>query len=211
MKGWVQKMTDEDYKQLIVPYDDARQMMLTRLDVLNHTLYRNTSSYPIHYIQSRIKARQSMEDKLVKKEKETSTENAKNFLQDIAGIRIICYFVDDIYNLVKKIKCQSDLVFIRESDYIAHPKENGYRSYHIIVGVPVYCLDGMEYFPVEIQFRTISMDFWASMEHRMVYKKKCKNKEELREELKTYADMLVEIEQKFEKHNEVGRLENDVN
>lgn len=102
-------------------------------------------------------------------------------------------------------------MLIRESDYIAQPKPNGYRSYHIIVGVPVYCLDGMEYFPVEIQFSTISMDFWASMEHRMVYKRKCKNKEELREELKTYANMLIEIEKKFEKHNEVGRLKNDMN
>lgn len=102
-------------------------------------------------------------------------------------------------------------MLIRESDYIAQPKPNGYRSYHIIVGVPVYCLDGMEYFPVEIQLSTISMDFWASMEHRMVYKRKCKNKEELREELKTYANMLIEIEKKFEKHNEVGRLKNDMN
>lgn len=103
------------------------------------------------------------------------------------------------------------MVLIRESDYIAQPKPNGYRSYHIIVGVPVYCLDGMEYFPVEIQLSTISMDFLASMEHRMVYKRKCKNKEELREELKTYANMLIEIEKKFEKHNEVGRLKNDMN
>ena len=96
---------------------------------------------------------------------------------------------------------------IRERDYIAEPKPNGYRSYHMIIGMPVYCLDGMEYFPVEIQFRTISMDFWASMEHRLVYKKKSNNKQKTKEELKTYADMLVEIEKRFEQHNEVGRIE----
>ena len=199
-------MTDEEYINFIQPYDDAKQMLLTRLDVLNHTLYGESSSRPIHYIQSRIKAKNSMEDKLRKKEKEPSVDNAKYYLQDIAGVRIICYFEDDIYNLVKKMKLQSDLIVIRECDYIANPKPNGYRSYHMILGIPVYCLDGMEYFPVEIQFRTISMDFWASMEHRVVYKKKCANKEEIREELKTYADMLVEIEKRFEQHNDVGRI-----
>lgn len=199
-------MTDEEYINFIQPYDDAKQMLLTRLDVLNHTLYGESSSRPIHYIQSRIKAKNSMEDKLRKKEKEPSVDNAKDYLQDIAGVRIICYFEDDIYNLVKKMKLQSDLIVIRECDYIANPKPNGYRSYHMILGIPVYCLDGMEYFPVEIQFRTISMDFWASMEHRVVYKKKCANKEEIREELKTYADMLVEIEKRFEQHNDVGRI-----
>lgn len=199
-------MTDEEYINFIQPYDDAKQMLLTRLDVLNHTLYGASSSHPIHYIQSRIKAKNSMEDKLRKKEKEPSVDNAKDYLQDIAGVRIICYFEDDVYNLVKKMKLQSDLIVIRECDYIANPKPNGYRSYHMILGIPVYCLDGMEYFPVEIQFRTISMDFWASMEHRVVYKKKCANKEEIREELKTYAEMLVEIEKRFEQHNDVGRI-----
>ncbi len=199
-------MTDEEYINFIQPYDDARQMLLTRLDVLNHTLYGDSTSHPIHYIQSRIKTKNSMEEKIVKKEKAPSVENAKDYLQDIAGVRVICYFVDDIYNLVKKMKNQSDLIIIRESDYIAQPKSNGYRSYHMIIGMPVYCLDGMEYFPVEIQFRTISMDFWASMEHRLVYKKKCDNEESLREELKTYAEMLVEIEKQFEQHNEVGRI-----
>ena len=90
---------------------------------------------------------------------------------DIAGARVICYFVNDIYNLVEILKSQTDLIVMKERDYIAGPKPNGYRSYHIILGIPVYCLDGMEYFPVEIQFRTMSMDFWASMEHRINYKK----------------------------------------
>ncbi len=199
-------MTEEEYINLIQPYDDARQIMMTRLDVMNHTLYGDTGSCPIHYIQSRMKAKASVEEKIRRKGKEPTVENAKDYLQDIAGIRIICYFVDDIYNLVRKIKRQPDLILIRETDYIANPKPNGYRSYHMIVGLPVYCMDGMEYFPVEIQCRTISMDFWASMEHRLVYKKDCENKEELQSELKNYAEMLVEIEKKFEQHNEVGRI-----
>ena len=133
-------------------------------------------------------------------------DNAKDYLQDIAGIRVICYFVDDVYNLVSILKQQSDLIMIRERDYIANPKPNGYRSFHLIVGVPVYCLDGMEYFPVEIQFRTLSMDFWASMEHRVSYKKNRDDRERLTEELRNYADMLVKIEKRFEVYNENGKI-----
>ena len=105
---------------------------------------------PIHYIQNRIKKKKSLEEKLIRRGKEPTVDNAKDYLQDIAGVRIICYFVDDIYNLAKSLKRQADLIVIREQDYIKAPKPNGYRSYHLIVGVPVYCMDGMEYFPVEV-------------------------------------------------------------
>ena len=199
-------MNDEQYYEFIKPYEDAKQMLLTRLDVLNHTLYPTKAGRPIHNMQSRIKKRKRLEEKLVKKKKEPSVDNAKDYIQDIAGVRVICYFVDDIYNLVDILKRQSDLVMIRECDYIASPKPNGYRSYHLIVGIPVYCLDGMEYFPVEIQFRTMSMDFWASMEHRICYKKERSDKEALTQELREYADMLVEIEDRFEQYNDVGHL-----
>ena len=195
-------MNDTEYYNFIKPYEDAQQIMLSRLDILDHTLYDSSSSPPIHYIQHRIKGRKSIEDKLLRKEKACTVENAKDYLQDISGIRVICYFVDDIYNLLDVLKGQADLIIIRERDYIANPKPNGYRSYHIITGVPVYCLDGMEYFPVEIQFRTMSMDFWASMEHRISYKKRTANKEKLTRELKEYAEMLIDIENHFEQHNE---------
>lgn len=204
-----QDMNDEEYYAFIRPYEDARQMMLTRLDVLNHTLYQETDGHPIHNIQERIKSKSSIEGKLIRKNKEITVDNAKDYLQDIAGIRVICYFVDDVYNLVSILKQQSDLIMIRERDYIANPKPNGYRSFHLIVGVPVYCLDGMEYFPVEIQFRTLSMDFWASMEHRVSYKKNRDDREKLTEELRNYADMLVKIEKRFEVYNENGKISAD--
>lgn len=200
-------MNEEQYYEFIQPYKDAEQMLMTRLDVLNHNLYEASFFRPIHYIQERIKKKRSLEEKLIKRGKEPSVDNAKDYLQDIAGLRVICYFVDDIYNLVDILKSQSDLIIIRERDYIQRPKANGYRSYHVIVGVPVYCLDGMEYFPVEVQFRTLSMDFWASMEHRISYKKQREDKEQLTVELKEYANMLVTIEQRFERHNEVGKLQ----
>lgn len=199
-------MNDEQYYEFIKPYEDAKQMLLTRLDVLNHTLYPTKAGRPIHNMQSRIKKRKSLEEKLIRKGKEPTVDNAKDYIQDIAGVRVICYFVDDIYNLADILKRQSDLVMIRECDYIASPKPNGYRSYHLIVGIPVYCLDGMEYFPVEIQFRTMSMDFWASMEHRISYKKERADKEALTDELREYAEMLVEIEDRFEQYNDVGHL-----
>ena len=165
-------MTNEQYYTFIQPYSDAKDILHARLNVLEHNLYNISAAHPIHNIQERIKKKESIENKLLKKDKEPTMINAKDYLQDIAGLRVICYFTEDIYSLVDTLKFQADLIVIRESDYIEYPKPNGYRSYHIIVGVPVYCLDGMEYFPVEIQFRTLSMDFWASMEHRVLYKTK---------------------------------------
>lgn len=198
-------MTEKEYYDFVQPYRDAMQMLLSRLDVLNHSLYGAETAHPIHNIQDRIKEKQSLEDKLSRKDREPTVMNAKDYLKDIAGVRVICYFVDDIYNLVDNVKRQSDLIVIRDRDYIANPKPNGYRSYHVIVGVPVYCLDGMEYFPVEVQFRTMSMDFWASMEHRVSYKKDVDNREQMAKELREYADMLAEIEKRFERYNEIGR------
>lgn len=200
-------MTDEEYFKFIQPYNDAKQMLLTRLDVLNHTLYAESPNHPIHNLQNRTKGKKSLEQKLKKKRKMPTIENAKDCIQDIAGIRVICYFVEDIYNIIRKMKKQNDLIVIKERDYIQQPKVNGYRSYHLIMGVPVYCLDGMEYFPVEIQLRTISMDFWASMEHRISYKGECANKNIIKNELKDYADKLEEIEKRFEQYNDIGFIE----
>ena len=200
-------MNDEEYYNFVRPYADAMQMLLTRLDVLNHNLYGKSDSRPIHYIQNRIKKKKSLEEKLIRRGKEPTVDNAKDYLQDIAGVRIICYFVDDIYNLAKSLKRQADLIVIREQDYIKAPKPNGYRSYHLIVGVPVYCMDGMEYFPVEIHLRTMSMDQWESMEHRVCYKKLPEHREELAEAFCQYADILGKIEEQFEAYNETGMLE----
>ena len=133
--------------------------------------------------------------------------DASGNLRDIAGIRVICYIIDDIYNLVNALKRQSELIFIREKDYIQNPKPNGYRSYHVIIAVPVYYLDTMEYFPVEIQLRTMTMDLWASMEHRVCYKKLPEHREELAEAFCQYADILRKIEEQFEAYNETGMLE----
>ena len=195
-------MTDKEYYGLIQPYEDAMKLLLTRLEVLNHSIYKTTTGKPIHNIQYRIKKKDSIEEKLKLHGFEPTVENAKDQLQDIAGIRIICYFVGDVNNLVAMLKKQSDLIFIRERNYINNPKPNGYRSHHQIHGVNVCSLDASEYYPVEIQLRTISMDFWAAMEHRVSYKKQYTNKEERVAELLRYSNILEQMEKEFEKYND---------
>lgn len=196
-------MTNEQYYDLIKPYEDARRILYTRLEILNHSLYRDKRALgPVHNTQSRVKEKRSIEEKLKRMGLKDSIFNAKDSLQDIAGIRVICYFVEDIYNMAGILKRQPDLVVIKERDYISHPKPNGYRSYHLVLGIPVYCLDTMEYFPVEVQLRTMAMDFWASMEHRVCYKKNPDNREELEREFRRYAQVLEDIEMEFEAYNE---------
>lgn len=196
-------MTNEQYYDLIKPYEDARRILYTRLEILNHSLYRDKRALgPVHNTQSRVKEKRSIEEKLKRMGLKDSIFNAKDSLQDIAGIRVICYFVEDIYNMAGILNRQPDLVVIKERDYISHPKPNGYRSYHIVLGIPVYCLDTMEYFPVEVQLRTMAMDFWASMEHRVCYKKNPDNREELEREFRRYAQVLEDIEMEFEAYNE---------
>lgn len=185
---------EEDYGLLIVPYEDAMSNLMTRLETLNKDYRRKYQSYPIHNMQKRIKSKKSIEEKLRKKGYEISAQEAKERLTDIAGVRIICYFTEDIYAVIELIKRQSDILVIREKDYIKKPKENGYRSYHVILGMPVYHTDGMEYYPVEIQVRTMTMDLWASMEHRICYKKKEKI-EGRSERFKDFAGQLLDMEE----------------
>lgn len=189
-------MTNEQYYELIKPYEDAVQLMLTRLEVLNHSIYAHSSreSRPVHHMQHRIKEKKSIEDKLERLGVTDSVINAKDHLMDIGGIRVICFFQSEIYELLESLKRQNDLIVIKEKDYMQNPKGNGYRSYHIIFGVPLHTLDAMEYYPVEVQFRTLSMDFWSSMEHRICYKKDREDKEELAKQLQALSESLALIE-----------------
>lgn len=187
-------MTNEQYYEIIKPYEDAMHVMLTRLEILNHSIYNKGASKPVHHIQNRVKEKKSIEHKLEKLGVTDSVMNAKDYLMDISGIRVICYFQEEIYTLVEAIKRQNDILVIKEKDYMKNPKDSGYRSYHIIFGVPVHALDAMEYYPVEVQFRTLSMDFWSSMEHKICYKKEREDKEELSKQLQVLSESLAMIE-----------------
>ena len=195
-------MTNEQYHTLIHPYTDAMNLILTRLEILNHCAADNEDVRPIHGIAHRIKEKISMENKLKKKHSNGSVQDARTLLKDIAGIRVICFFERDIYQLAESLKKQTDLILVCEKDYIRHPKPNGYRSYHLVLGVPIYSLDGMEYYPVEIQFRTISMDFWAAMEHRICYKSQPFDELEMKSAFRQYAEILDGIEKSFEVYSE---------
>ena len=199
-------MTNEQYYDLIVPYQDALNLLKARLDVLNHSMYGN-KSHPIHNIQFRIKQKASIEEKLKRMDLQGRFMNAKEHLQDIAGIRVICYFEKDVELLAEQLRKQSDLILVKEKDYITNPKPNGYRSFHMILGIQVYSMESTEYYPVEVQIRTIGMDFWASMEHRICYKQERDNKEEIQRELLRYAEILKEIEEGFEGYNEQNQNE----
>lgn len=200
MTDIVQRIPEEIYQELIRPYTDAMNNVRMRLEILNKDYRKKNNNYPIHYIQTRIKRKTSLEKKLQKKGLPLTAEAAADHIRDIAGIRVICYFEEDIYAVADLLKQQQDLIFIRERDYIKNPKESGYTSYHVIYGVPVYHVDGMEYFPVEIQIRTMSMDFWASMEHRICYKNEDARKEELQKSLVRFSKELKDMERSMKGH-----------
>lgn len=160
----------DDYFQFVKPYQEAMDFLMVQIKVLNEDYREKYRDYPIHNIQSRIKSKESILGKLKRKGLAENFEVAKNYLTDIAGIRIICYFESDVYHVADQIKKYTDMICVRERDYIANPKPNGYKSYHIVLGVPVYHTDSKEYYPVEIQIRSLTMDLWASMEHRIIYK-----------------------------------------
>lgn len=134
---------DGDYDMLVIPYEDATANLLVRLNTLNQDYRLKYKNYPIHHIQNRIKNKKSIEKKLIKRKLSVSAEEARESLTDIAGVRIICYFEEDIYSVVSLIKKQSDILVLIEKDYIKNPKDNGYMSYHLIIGMPVYHTDGM--------------------------------------------------------------------
>lgn len=187
-----ERISQEEYDQLVEPYREALTRLEVRMSGLNEDYRKKYRDYPIHNIQARIKSRKSIEKKLAYRNLPISAYVAKDNLTDIAGIRVICYFVEDIFSILSIVKSQNDLLILKESDYIHYPKSSGYQSYHMVLGVPVYRIEGMQYYPVEIQFRTLSMDFWASMEHRICYKGK--TSDETTDDFRKYSDELSDME-----------------
>lgn len=185
--------TLNDYYRFIQPYEAGIREIDLRMDILKNDFNEKYQHNPIHYIQARIKTMKSICEKLKSRGIEPSFDNAKNFLTDIAGIRIICYYTKDIYTVVNSLHKMNDLAFPRENDYIKKPKPNGYRSYHMIAVVPI----GTDYYPVEIQLRTLTMDTWAGIEHQIRYKAYPDNPDEVTAELREYAKMLSDIEEKM--------------
>ena len=192
----------KEYEEFIQPYRNVMKEIEVMLEAMDLAYKRRYDHNPIHSIQSRIKSLGSMFEKLRRKNFEESFESALENLKDIAGLRVICYYIKDVYSIIDELKKQNNLILIKEKDYIKNPKPNGYRSYHLIIGVEVYENGEKQYYPVEIQIRTLSMDFWASIEHQLCYKASGEKKKEIFAELKEYSEILNNMGNRMERFYE---------
>ena len=196
------RMEAVSWKRMLLLYESALEVINAKINVLNREFMLRFGYTPIEHINSRIKSPQSILRKLKINHREPLIGNVVRYINDIAGIRIICSFTTDIYTIAELIASQNDVKVLKIKDYIAHPKENGYMSYHMIVSVPVYLSQQVVYTKVEIQIRTIAMDFWASLEHKMYYKFDGKAPEHIRRELKECADITAFLDRKMLALNE---------
>ncbi len=160
----------DSWKTVVFLYNSALKEVGTKLEILNDEFQHVHQYNPIEYIKSRMKSAESIVKKLRRYGYESTIDNMVNYVNDIAGIRIVCSFTSDIYRLAGMIGKQNDLTVVSVKDYIKNPKESGYKSYHMLVSVPIFLSDRVVDTKVEIQIRTIAMDFWASLEHKIYYK-----------------------------------------
>ncbi|MCR5725636.1 MAG: GTP pyrophosphokinase family protein [Treponema sp.] len=178
------------FQQLFMMYESAIKQITTKFEILEDEFSSKHQRNPIATISSRIKEPLSIAEKLQRKGLSVTIDNMVNKLYDIAGIRITCPFISDVYHVAQMLLQQDDVTLIEEKDYIKEPKASGYRSLHIIVKVGVYFSDEKREIPVEIQIRTIAMDFWASLEHQLHYKKDYVMPSNIKEELRSCADTI---------------------
>lgn len=179
-------------------YESAIHEVKTKLEILDSEFKTKYDYNPIHHIEDRLKSPQSIMEKLQRKGMSFSSENARSALNDIAGVRVICNYIEDIYAVAQFLTKQDDVTLIKTKDYIKNPKPNGYRSLHLVIETPVYLSDGKEIVNVEVQIRTIAMDFWASLEHQLKYKTDSIVSAELAEQLKDCAEVIAETDLKMQ-------------
>ena len=183
-------------------YECAMLEIKTKLDVLNTELSLQKSRNPFETIKCRIKSPESIFGKMEKNNIPMTVEAMEKYLNDIAGIRVICSFPDDIYMLADCLLAQDDITLVARKDYIKKPKPNGYRSLHLIVEVPIFLTDEKKPMRVEVQFRTIAMDFWASLEHKMKYKKHIDKAESISNELFYCAELIAQLDGRMQQIRE---------
>lgn len=179
-------------------YDSAIKMIETKLEIIDNEYQSTFQRNPIHTVTSRLKSPQSITKKLLKKNIPITAESILSRLHDIAGVRVICHYIDDIYAVADILASHDDIKLLKKKDYIANPKPNGYRSLHLIVTVPVYLSSGKKIVPVEIQIRTIAMDFWASLEHQLHYKTDKEVSDELAEQLRVCAETINDTDMQMQ-------------
>ena len=187
----------DSWNTVMFLYTAALKKVSTKLDILNEEFQHIHQYNPIEHIGTRLKSPESIVKKLKKNGYDSSIENMVRHVNDIAGVRLICSFTSDIYKLAKMIAGQTDLQVLSIKDYIKNPKESGYKSYHMIVTVPIFLSDHVVDTKVEIQIRTIAMDFWASLEHKIYYKFEGHAPAYISEQLRACAKMVTELDERM--------------
>lgn len=201
-----QQMVD-DFFSVQCRYQAAIKEIQTKLEILDDEFQMRHRRNPIHHMQSRMKTIQSMMEKLRRRQEPVSISSAVEHLTDIAGIRVICSYIQDIYTVADLLTCQDDVEVIRVRDYIKTPKANGYRSLHLVLAIPVFLAEGRIVVPVEVQIRTIAMDFWASLEHSLRYKAEGAVPEDISAELIQTASDIAALDQRMQRiHDKVDAL-----
>ena len=197
MTAEFQRMVD-DFFAIQCRYSAAMREVQTKLEILDDEFQMKHKRNPIHHMQSRLKSIQSMMEKLKRKQYAISMDSAMENLTDIAGIRVICSYVQDVYTVARLLTSQDDVKLVEMTDYIRNPKPNGYRSLHLIVEIPVFLQEGRLMVPVEVQLRTIAMDFWASLEHSMRYKAAGNVPEDICQELQQVGEDIAALDQRMQ-------------
>ena len=198
------------YNDLMMMYRCTIREIQTKLEVLNDEFSVEYKRNPISFIKTRIKSPESIYRKLQKNGYELTPENIQDKLNDVAGVRVVCAFIDDIYTVADLLANQDDITVLQVKDYIKNPKPNGYRSYHMIVEIPVFFSKGKTPMRAEVQIRTNGMDFWATLEHQLRYKKGIEEMEgydKISEELTHSAYQLIEMDNEMQRiKNKIGRF-----
>ena len=192
----------ESWTEVILIYNSALKQISTKLEILNDEFQHVHRYNPIEHIKSRIKSSESIVKKLRRNGYESTIENMVEYVNDIAGIRVICSFSSDIYRIAEMIRNQNDIEVLAIKDYIKTPKPSGYRSYHMLITVPVYLSDRIVRAKVEVQIRTVAMDFWASLEHKINYKFEGDVPQHIKAELVECAQMITDADSRMLHLNE---------
>lgn len=193
----------EENKNFFLKYEYAQKMLETEVNILLADFQKKHGYTPVEHIKSRLKTKESIEGKLRKKGYEETWENVEKHIHDIVGLRIVVSFLSDVYDVVTVISKSPNIIIKEKKDYISEPKETGYTSYHLIVLVPVYLEKKIEYVEAEIQVRTMAMDFWASLDHKIRYKFHEEIPEEVKTQMEDYAKDIHELDKKMYDLNKI--------
>ena len=188
----------KEYFHLMQLYNAAIKEVRTKLEILDDEFSVRFSHNPIHHMEYRLKTPKSIMDKLHRKQLPISIENITNQLYDIAGVRVICNYIEDVYWVAELLTSQDDITLVRSRDYIKTPKANGYRSLHLVVSVPIFLAERTAAVPVEVQIRTIAMDFWASLDHQLRYKSEEHVPSDLKERLRLCAETITSLDNEMQ-------------